>query len=98
MRRYGLPWMAGAGLAGVFAARSLFKRRRPAAVPAPDPRAAELKQKLAEARDMADERDEFEAAETTVDAAEPPVDAEARRREVHERGRAAAEEMRGESS
>ena len=96
MARYGLPWMAGAGLAGLVAVRSLVKRRRPAPAPAADPRAAELRQKLAEARDIADERDEFEAAETTVDRAEPTADLEARRREVHERGRAAAEEMRGD--
>jgi hypothetical protein len=93
--RYGLPWMAGAGLAGVMAARTLLKRRRPAPAAAPDPRAVELREKLAEARDIADERDEFEAAETPVDKAEPPADVEARRRDVHERGRAAAEEMRG---
>jgi hypothetical protein len=100
--RYGLPWMAGAGLAGIVAARTLLRKRRPAPATAPaaapDPRADELRQKLAEARDIADERDEFEAAETTVDNAEPPADVAARRREVHERGRAAADEMRGGDS
>ena len=43
---------------------------------------------------VAQERDEFEAAETPVDAAEGPGP-DARRDAVHERGRAAAEEMRG---
>ena len=95
MARYGLPWMAGAGIAGVIAARTLLRRRRPAPAAGPDPRADELRQKLAEARDVVDERDEFEAAETPVDRAEPAIDVEARRRAIHERGRAAAEEMRG---
>ena len=44
---------------------------------------------------MAGARDEFEEAETTVDQAEPPRGLDERRREVHERARAAAEEMRG---
>jgi hypothetical protein len=99
VRRFGLPWMAGAGVAGLLAARRL-RRRRPEPAPATrsDPRADELRQKLAEARDIADERDEFESAETTVDQAQPPGDLAARRREVHEQGRAAAEEMRGGES
>ena len=88
--------MAGAGLAGLVAARSLVRRRRTAPAAVADPRADELRQKLAEARDVADDRDEFESAETTVDQAEPPRDLAARRREIHEKGRAAADEMRGE--
>ena len=36
------------------------------------------------------DREEFESAETPVDAADP----ETRRRHVHERGRAAVEQMR----
>ena len=97
MRRYGLAWLAGAGLAALIAARKL-RTRRPEPVPdaGPDPRADELRQRLAEARDMAGEREEFEEAETTVDQAEASVDLADRRRAVHERGRAAAEEMRGE--
>lgn len=88
--------MAGAGLAGLVAARRLRKRRpEPAPAAGPDPRADELRQKLAQARDIADERDEFESAETTVDQAEPPKDLTAKRQEIHEKGRAAAEEMRG---
>ena len=89
--------MAGVGLAGLVAARRLRSRRRkPVPLATADPRADELRRKLAEARDITDEREEFESAETTVDQAEPPGDLAARRREIHEQGRAAAEEMRGE--
>lgn len=97
MRSNRLAWLLGGGLAGVAAARTILLRRR-SSVPSvePDPRADELRRKLAEARDMADEREEFEAAETTVDRAEAAGELADRRREVHERGRAAAEEMRGD--
>jgi hypothetical protein len=62
---------------------------------APDPRAEELRQRLAESRAIVEEREEFEAAELTVDLAEPaPEDPESRRRGVHEAGRAAIEQMR----
>lgn len=92
-----LAWLLGGGLAGLAAARTLLQRRRkPAPAAVPDPRADELRRKLAEARDMADEREEFESAETTVDRAEAAGELAARRREIHERGRAAAEEMRGD--
>ncbi len=60
-----------------------------------DPRADELRQKLAESRAIVEERDEFEAAEVTVDRAEPaPEDPESRRRAVHEAGRSIVERMR----
>ena len=94
MRR--LPaWLAGA--AGALAAyRALVRRRAPAApAPAPDPRAAELRARLAEARAAGDDRDEFEAGETPVDEA-VTLDPDARRREVHEQGRAAIDEMQSE--
>jgi hypothetical protein len=75
----------------------LFRRGRRAESPpaeAPDPRADELRQRLAEARELSDERDEFESGETTVDQAEPATpDADARRREVHEAARATVEQM-----
>ncbi len=62
----------------------------------PDPRAAELREKLAQAREGAADEDDFAAAgmgaETIVEDDETEVD-EARRR-VHEQGRAAADEMR----
>lgn len=59
-----------------------------------DPRADELRRKLAESRALAGERDEFEAGETTVDRAEPvPAAPDDRRRDVHAEGRAAVERM-----
>jgi uncharacterized caspase-like protein len=93
-----LAWIAGGlGVAGAAAYRALRGRR--AVVPAtePDPRAEELRRKLAESRDLVEERDEFESAETPVDRAEPSRDVDQRRREVHKEARAAAEEMRGGS-
>ena len=87
-----------AWLVGGLAAFRLFRRRRAAETAPPDPRADELRQRLAEARELSDERDEFEAGETTVDQAEPAMpDADARRREVHEAARSTVEQMRGES-
>jgi len=72
-----------------------FLRRRGEAPSGLDPRADELRRKLAESRSIVEERDEFEAAEVTVDLAEPaPEDPESRRRAVHESGRATVERMR----
>jgi hypothetical protein len=86
-----LAWVAGAvGAAGV-AYRAL--RRRPAAEPASDPRADELRRKLDESKAIGDDRDEFESGETSVDEAEASVDA--KRAAVHERARSATREMRG---
>lgn len=71
----------------------LRRKREPSA--APDPRAEELRRKLAESRAMVAERDEFEAAELTVDLAEPaPEDPESRRRAVHESARETVQQMR----
>ena len=96
------PW---AWLAGVF-------RRRREPEPAEDPRAEELRRRLEESRTVAEEQHEEAASlETPVDAvtapepetqavaeAEPePADVEDRRRAVHERARAAAQEMLGDS-
>ena len=77
-------------------ARMLRPRRRaPAFEPGPDPRAAELRRKLAESRSIVSEREEFEAAETPVDEADAAQEqVEDRRRQVHEEGRAAARRMR----
>jgi hypothetical protein len=81
-----LAWLvAGFGVAAAASAR--FFRRRGSA---PDERADELRQRIAESRAVVDERDAFEEAETRVDEAPDP---EARRREVHERGRAAIDRM-----
>lgn len=87
MRRLS-AWIAGA--AGGLAAYRLLNRRpkhvpEPAPEPpaGPDPRAEELRAKLSETRD---EPSPPEPA---------PEDVEARRRSVHEAGRAAVDEMRG---
>ncbi len=67
----------------------------PAAEPVPDPRADELRAKIEEAKAAGDDREEFEAGETPVDAAEPG-DPDERRRAVHDEARSRIEEMRGE--
>jgi len=85
-------WLGAIGVAGAAVVRAL--RRKPAPLPAPDSRAEELRQKLDESRVVVDEREEFESAETPVDEAEVAD----RRKAVHDRGRAAAEQMRGDDS
>jgi hypothetical protein len=84
-------WLGALGVAGAAVYRAL--RRQPAPELAPDPRAEELRRKLDESRPLVDEREEFEAAETPVDQADAG-DVADRREAVHERGRAAAEQMR----
>jgi hypothetical protein len=92
-----LAWIAGGlGVAGAVAYRALRGRRVPVPATEPDSRAEELRRKLAESRDLVEERDEFESAETPVDRAEPS-DVEQRRRQVHKQAHAAAEELRGGS-
>ena len=86
-------WVAGA--AGGLAAYRALKGRRRMPATAPDTRAEELKARLAQAREAGDDREAFEAGEVTVDEAEP-LDPQARRAAVHEQGRAAIDEMRGE--
>ena len=95
-------WLAGAVGAGM----ALYRRlRRPArAGSEPDPRAEELRRKLDESRVVAEEQHEQAASpETPVDTVTAPAgtaaDAavEERRQAVHERARAAADEMRGGS-
>jgi membrane-bound lytic murein transglycosylase B len=88
------------------AAAVLFGRRpgvHPGAETTADPRAEELRQKLAEARQAGVDESEFEAAgmgAETIVADEPPQEPppgdefEAMRRRVHEEARAAADEMR----
>ena len=86
-------WLV-AGLGAVAAAARLLKRPPARAVdahePESDPRAEDLRRRIDESRGLEDDREEFESAETPVDAADP----ETRRRHVHERGRAAVEQMR----
>ena len=90
-----IAWLAGAVTVAGAAAYKRLRRSGPA--PAEDPRAEELRRKLDESRTIVEEREEFESAETPVDAAEPAEVAD-RRKAVHERGRAAADEMRGGST
>jgi hypothetical protein len=78
-------WLAG--FAGGAATYRVFRRRPRVAAPVADP-AAELKAKLADAR------------ATEIPAEEAPAEAgvEARRRSVHDRARAAIDEMQGPDS
>jgi hypothetical protein len=85
--------LAALGLYGAVTSR----RRRPLPAPPPhepDPRAEELRRKLAESRSIVEEREEFESAETPVDRAEPVPEVDERRRQVHARGRGVARKMR----
>jgi len=99
--RKALVLLAGGAALGAGLARIL--RREPRAHEEldtrPDPRADELRTKLAEAREVAAEREDEEAAETPVDEAEPTgEDLAERRRKVHAHGHAVAGEMRRRSS
>jgi hypothetical protein len=83
-------WLTG--VAGGVAAARIF-RRAPAPVPVahePDPADA-LRAKLAETRAVQPEPE-------PEPAAEPDDDPDARRRAVHERGRAAVDEMHGDGT
>lgn len=72
-----------------------FLVRRPSAPTLPEPHVEALKSKLAESRVVAEDREEFEAAETPVDQAESvPPELGERRRSVHEHGRELADQMR----
>ena len=96
MRRLAL-FLAGFGLARLFFWRRPETQQQlppPAAPEESDPRAEALRARLAEAREVVDERDEFEAAETPVDQVEPLEDPDTRRRAVHEAARETAERMR----
>ena len=83
-----LAWLAA--LLGLAAFARRLRRRRGEE---PDP-AEELRRKLDESRSIVSEREEFEEAETPVDQAETPAGIDERRRQVHEQGRAAVDEMR----
>ena len=97
MRR---PFTLLSGAAAGFGLYKLVAARRRAAVlegppePREDPRAEELRRKLAESRTMVEEREEFESDETPVDRAEPEPKVDERRRRVHDEGRRTAERMR----
>jgi hypothetical protein len=83
--------LAGLGLARLFWRRPPHALHQPAAAPVLDPRAEALRAKLEESKAVVDEREEFEAAETPLDEADP----DERRRRVHAAARATVEEMRG---
>jgi len=85
------------GIAVALAALWRTIRRRPAGwvdLEPVDPRAEELRRRIDESRPVVEDRDEFEAGETTVDAVEAaPDDPEARRKAVHAEGRSTIERM-----
>ena len=98
MRRR-LAWLLG----GFALARLFVGRRRPVALPVGedaggepevDPRAEELRARLAAAKAVVEEVEPAEAAP----AEEAVGDPDERRRRVHEAGRAAAEQMRGDAT
>ena len=96
-----LAFLTGGLALSVAALWRMIRRRPPGWVELEpvDPRAEELRQRLEESRPVVEEREEFEAAETTVDAVEPvPADPEARRRAVHAEGRSTVDKMKGTGS
>ncbi len=87
---------AFAALGGAVGGLAVWRllRRQPKPVPpveAPDPRAEELRAKLAESKAVVEERAAFEERETPIDEADP----NARRRAVHEQARARLDELSG---
>ena len=102
MRRL-YTWLAG--VVGGAAAYRAF-RRHSGAIHGPvhgraverDARADELRAKLAQAREAGDDRETFEAGETPVDQVDvtPADDLESRRRSVHDKARAAIDEMQSD--
>jgi hypothetical protein len=94
--------LLGGAAAGTVAL--VLLRRRASTGPAADPRAEELRRKLAQAREEAADAEDFEAAgmgaETLVEEeprrtpAPQSGDVEEGRRRVHEEARAVADEMR----
>ena len=87
-----LTGLAGAlGLAWLW--RFLRREQEAQRVEQPDP-AAELRAKLEQAREAADDRDEFDAAEgQPLDEAERPLSLDERRRSIHEKAQQALGEM-----
>jgi hypothetical protein len=84
-----------AGGFGAAALLRLLRRRRTDSAPVEADPASELRRRLEEAREATDDRDEFDAAEgVPLDQVEPATSVDERRREVHEQGQAALEDMR----
>ena len=85
-----------AGLGGAFGLAALWRfLRRPSArhTAGVDP-AEELRARLEQAREAADDRDDFDAAEgQPVDEVEQPQSIEERRRAIHEKAQQALGEM-----
>jgi hypothetical protein len=99
-----LALLAGAA-AGTVAAIVLSRRTavrtqetepaRPPAPPTPDPRAEDLRRKLAEARASVADEEDFEAAGMGAETLlEDDTDVSEARKRVHEEARKTAEEMR----
>jgi hypothetical protein len=91
-----LAWFLGAiGVAWLIA--RLRRRRQPAAVPPAEGQADELRRTLEESRAAADQIEAQPAPPETSEAADAG-DVATRRQDVHERGRAAVDEMKPPSS
>jgi hypothetical protein len=98
-RRFAL--LTGGLAVGLAALWRVVRRRPPGWVepePVPDPRAGELRRRLDESRPVVEDRDEFEAGETTVDTVQAVPEPDERRRQVHAEGRSAVDRMRGTDS
>jgi len=92
--------LLAAGAAAAVAVAHKLRRRRPVPAPplappepAPDPRAEELREKLAASKEVVDERAADEEHETPVDEAMAAEDVDERRQEIHARGREAVADM-----
>jgi hypothetical protein len=91
MRRLLTGFGGALGLAWLW--RFLRRGRDAVGEAQPDP-AAELRAKLEQAREAADDRDEFDAAEgQPVDEVESPLTLDERRRAIHEKAQQALGEM-----
>jgi hypothetical protein len=98
MRRL-YTWLAGVvGGAAVYRAFRRHSGPIHGRAQEPDARADELRAKLAQAREAGDDRESFEAGEMPVDQVDVTVteDLESRRRSVHDKARAAIDEMQGD--
>jgi hypothetical protein len=98
MRRL-YTWLAGVvGGAAVYRAFRRHSGSVHSPVREPDARADELRAKLAQAREAGDDRESFEVGETPVDQVDVTAteDLETRRRSVHDKARAAIDEMQGD--
>jgi hypothetical protein len=91
-----LAFLTGGIVLALAALWRVLRRRPPGWVEIEpvDSRADELRRRLDESRTVADDREEFEGAETPVDSVDAlPADPGDRRRAVHAEGRAAVERM-----